>query len=193
MKKSIMVLLMSLSFTTMSLSAFSKELKTYQIAEAHNHEKTVKSNATIKIEVDGLKLKFYVTDLNLLKKSVAKMKETYVCSMHNHVIEDHVGNCQVCGMKLVKKDKNNLSFNTKNGSSHLELSVSDSKTNEMIGDAKIKIKIISPDNKTQEKMLESNMGYYSNKFNLGKGKNGFIALIKIGNKEKIAKFYFTKD
>ena len=154
MKKSIMVLLMSLSFATMSLSAFSQDLKIYQIAESHNHEKTVKSNATIKIEVDGLKLKFYVTDLNLLKKSVDKMKETYVCSMHNHVIEDHIGNCPSCGMKLVKKDKNNLSFNTKNGSSHLELSVSDAKKNEMIGDAKVKVKVIVTDNKTQEKMLD---------------------------------------
>lgn len=193
MKKSIMVLLMSLSFATMSLSAFSKDLKTYQIAEGHHHEKMVKSNATIKIEVDGLKLKFYVTDLNLLKKSVAKMKETYVCSMHNHVIEDHVGNCPSCGMKLTKKDKTKLSFDTKNGSSHLELTLTDAKTNEMIGDAKVKIKVISSDKKTQEKMLENNMGYYSNNFDLGKEKNEFIVLIKIGAKEKISKFYFTKD
>lgn len=192
MKKSIMVLLMSLSFTTLSLSGFSKGVKTYQIAGGHHHEKTVKSSATKEIEVDGLKVRFYVTSLNSLKKSVDKMKEVYVCSMHNYSLENHSGSCKVCGMKLVKKDKTKLSFDTKNGSYHLDVSVADVKTNEMLGDAKIKVKIIAPDNKTQEKMLSNDMGYYSNNFELGKGKYGIIALIKIGNKEKVAKFYFNE-
>lgn len=36
-------------------------------------------------------------------KTVAKGAAKYTCPMHPQIIEDHPGNCPICGMKLVKK------------------------------------------------------------------------------------------
>lgn len=38
------------------------------------------------------------------EKSTSKSKELYTCSMHPQILEDHPGDCPICGMKLIKKN-----------------------------------------------------------------------------------------
>jgi hypothetical protein len=40
------------------------------------------------------------------KETVKQQSIMYACSMHPEIVQDHPGNCSICGMKLVeKKDK----------------------------------------------------------------------------------------
>jgi Cu(I)/Ag(I) efflux system membrane fusion protein len=39
-----------------------------------------------------------------VEKSTSKSKELYTCSMHPQILEDHPGDCPICGMKLIKKN-----------------------------------------------------------------------------------------
>jgi Cu(I)/Ag(I) efflux system membrane fusion protein len=36
--------------------------------------------------------------------TTAASKDIYTCSMHPQVLQDHPGNCPICGMKLIKKN-----------------------------------------------------------------------------------------
>ncbi len=38
-------------------------------------------------------------------------KDLYTCSMHPQVLEDHPGNCPICGMKLIKKNTKAVAIN----------------------------------------------------------------------------------
>src|ERR1039457_882792 len=42
------------------------------------------------------------------EKAIAQADE-YTCSMHPQIVEDHPGNCPICGMKLVKKSTRRVS------------------------------------------------------------------------------------
>ena len=35
-------------------------------------------------------------------ETISKAKEVYVCPMHSHIVQDHPGNCPICGMDLVQ-------------------------------------------------------------------------------------------
>lgn len=37
-------------------------------------------------------------------KTISGEKDLYTCSMHPQVVEDHPGDCPICGMKLIKKN-----------------------------------------------------------------------------------------
>lgn len=52
--------------------------------------------------------------------------EIYTCAMHPQIIEDHPGNCPICGMKLVKKENANREI------SKIDLSTLLQPTNEMV-------------------------------------------------------------
>ena len=36
-------------------------------------------------------------------KAASSKKTLYTCGMHPWIIQDHPGNCPICGMKLIKK------------------------------------------------------------------------------------------
>jgi membrane fusion protein, copper/silver efflux system len=41
-------------------------------------------------------------------------KDLYTCSMHPQVLQDHPGNCPICGMKLIKKNTDPVALNNIN-------------------------------------------------------------------------------
>jgi Cu(I)/Ag(I) efflux system membrane fusion protein len=44
-------------------------------------------------------------------KTTTGTKDLYTCSMHPQVLEDHPGNCPICGMKLIKKNTKPAAIN----------------------------------------------------------------------------------
>ncbi len=45
------------------------------------------------------------------KQAAARSAEIYTCSMHPQILENHPGNCPICGMALVKKNPATASIN----------------------------------------------------------------------------------
>lgn len=43
--------------------------------------------------------------------TVAKASDLYTCSMHPQVLEDHPGDCPICGMKLIKRNATPVALN----------------------------------------------------------------------------------
>src|SRR5258708_7277024 len=39
---------------------------------------------------------------NIVEQDITTRKDLYTCSMHPQIIEDHPGNCPICGMQLIK-------------------------------------------------------------------------------------------
>ncbi|MEK7432577.1 MAG: heavy metal-binding domain-containing protein [Cyanobacteriota bacterium] len=183
-------ILSAISVLVISSSAFAEVIKPFQIT--HNgmsHEKN--SKATKEIKVDDLNVKFYLTNLNEVNKTIKNLvkKDLYACSMHPFAVSEKKENCPICNMTYSKNTTKN--FNLSKGNYHLDIVVNNNKTNEMISDSKVKVKIIAPDKKEETKILENKMGFYASTFNLKKlGKYEVIASIKKDNKDKIAKFYY---
>ncbi|MDQ6842956.1 MAG: efflux RND transporter periplasmic adaptor subunit [Bacteroidota bacterium] len=44
-------------------------------------------------------------------KTVAATNDLYTCSMHPQIVEDHPGDCPICGMKLIKKNAAPVAIN----------------------------------------------------------------------------------
>jgi len=42
---------------------------------------------------------------NNTEQTSSALKQVYTCSMHPQIIEDHPGNCPICGMKLIKMNQ----------------------------------------------------------------------------------------
>lgn len=47
-------------------------------------------------------------------KTTSASEELYTCSMHPQVLENHPGNCPICGMKLIKKNAKPVALNNVN-------------------------------------------------------------------------------
>jgi Cu(I)/Ag(I) efflux system membrane fusion protein len=43
--------------------------------------------------------------------TIAKTNDLYTCSMHPQVLEDHPGDCPICGMKLIKRNATPVALN----------------------------------------------------------------------------------
>lgn len=58
---------------------------------------------------------FFTTACNRDETREAKQssasKDVYTCSMHPQVLQDHPGNCPICGMKLIKKNTTPVALN----------------------------------------------------------------------------------
>ena len=63
---------------------------------------------------------------NKIANDNAGKEEIYTCAMHPQIIEDHPGNCPICGMKLVKKENANREI------SKIDLTTLLQPTNEMV-------------------------------------------------------------
>jgi hypothetical protein len=199
MKKSYGLILGSVFTLSLSLAAFAMDnMKGMDMPGMKmDSKKTVAKDPadkpTKEITVNGVKAKFFVVDMNKANSKIKAMKggTVYIEPMHPFEVSDKPGHCPVCGMNRQKMTKAKAMLNTKKNNHRIEIVTEDSKSGDVINDAKVKVKVIAPNNKSVEKMLTKGMNSYGNDFNFpAKGKYGIIALIRSGNKDKVAKFYY---
>lgn len=195
MKKQLILSLISLALTVPS--AFAKSEGSFQIAENHKHHnhKGVDHSKHLKVhyeaKVADLNIKFYMFDFKNVNSKINKLSgDGYSCSMHPFIIMEDGGSCPICNMNMDKKSKKDLLLDTSKNNNHLEVVVYNG--DKVVTDAKVKIKVIAPNKKDTQIMLDNMMGSYGADLQLSqKGKHGIIALVKIGNKERVAKFYYN--
>lgn len=198
MKKKLFAITAVVSCLTFSgVNAFASPV---QIAKAeHKHEHAMKQSLmpTAEIVADGVKFKFYVFNIDNINKSLKADKQSYFysCSMHPYVTSENPGTCPICGgMKLEKTEKTSSLLSTKEGNLLIKTLLYDTKTDGKISEAKVKLKIIEPDKKEQEKMMNYDMGSFGSSFSINqKGKYGVITLVKIGDKSRVARFYYENN
>jgi len=143
------------------------------------------------VKVEGVKAEFYIVNLAYANNMLKMAEEVYVESMHPHIISEKSGKCSICGMDLEKKKATAAVLDTKGRTHHIDIILRDEKTGEKITDAKTKLKIIAPDNKSVEKMMTLHMGTWETDIDLkSPGKYGMISLIRIGDKDRVFKFNF---
>lgn len=197
MKRSIEFILSAGLLLSFSLTAQAMEMSDMpgmKMDNETNISKNAEEKPTKEIISEGIKVKFFVINLNQANNKIKSMKGNfvYIEPMHPFEVSDKAGRCTVCGMSRQKMTKAKEMLNTKNNNYRIEIVTEDAKSGEVINDAKVKVKVISPNNKSEEKILNKGMNSYGNDFNfLSKGKYGIIALIRTGNKDKLAKFYYN--
>ncbi len=132
--------------------------------DAMKKEMKMNMPATEKIEVDGY----------TVEHSLMTMME------HHKMMQD------------MKMDMSEMKMDVK-ASHHLSLKISDAKTGKSIGNAVVKVKAISPDKSSQEKMAMANKmmnDYGADLIIKEKGKYGIIVLFKTADgKKHIVKFW----
>ncbi len=197
MKKSIELILSSIFALSISMKAFSMDMKNMPVMKMDNKtsiSKNSEDKATKEIIADGIKAKFFVIDLNEANNKIKNIKGNfvYIEPMHPFEVSDKAGRCPVCGMNRQKTTKAKAMLNTKKNNHRIEIVTEDAKSGDIINDVKVKIKVIAPNNKSEEKVLNKGMNSFGNEFNFNlKGKYGIIALIRINNKDKVAKFFYN--
>ena len=96
-------------------------------------------------------------------------------------------------MQDMKMDMSKLKMEP-NATHHLALEISEEKGGEKIEDAKVKVKVIEPNDKAQEKLVEwgKEMNHYGCDLEMKeKGKYGVIVLFKTKDeKQHLAKFWY---
>lgn len=193
MKKQIILSLIALVLTVPA--SFAKSTNTFQIAENHQHHKGTDHSKHLKTyyetKVADLDIKFYMFDFKEVNKKINKLSsDGYSCSMHPFIIMEDGGSCPICNMNMDKQNKKALLLDTSKNNNHIEVVVL--KSGKVVTDAKVKVKVISPDKKDSQLMLDNMMGSYGIDLQLKqRGKHGIITLVKIGNKERVAKFYYN--
>ena len=193
MKKSIGLIISSVFTLSVSLAAFAMDMPGMKMDTKKPVTKSAENMQTKEVTVDGVKAKFFVVDMNKANNKIKAMKgdNVYIEPMHPFEVSDKPGHCPVCGMNRKKMTKAKAMLNTKKNNHRIEIVTEDAKSGDVINDAKVKVKVIASNNKSEEKMLNKGMNSYGNDFNFpSKGKYGIIALIRTGNKDKVAKFYY---
>jgi Cu(I)/Ag(I) efflux system membrane fusion protein len=63
------------------------------------------------IAIEGLLLNASCNNKSTTTTRATVEKEEWTCSMHPEIIRDKPGNCPICGMQLIKKEKNTVALN----------------------------------------------------------------------------------
>jgi membrane fusion protein, copper/silver efflux system len=85
-----------------SEGSFSREKETKR-GDKHMRPLTKRTKAILGITVIAIIAISFWLAVDRVGTSEGKSKELYVCPMHPQVVQDHPGDCPICGMKLVKR------------------------------------------------------------------------------------------